>query len=117
MVVDLPFLTYQINLEEAVRAAGRMLKEAGAQAVKLERGPRGGLFPWLNILWQWGIPVMGHVGLTPQSVHQFGGFSAAGEVDCGGRTGFLSEALALEQAGAFCVVLEHIPCRTGDYYH
>jgi 3-methyl-2-oxobutanoate hydroxymethyltransferase len=107
MVVDLPFLTYQINLEEAVRAAGRMLKEAGAQAVKLEGGHTG-VIPMVKHLVQWGIPVMGHVGLTPQSVHQFGGFRKQGKTTAEADR-LLSEAMALEQAGAFCVVLEHIP--------
>ncbi len=107
MVVDLPFLTYQISLEEAVRAAGRILKEAGSQAVKLEGG-HAGVVHIVRHLVQWGIPVMGHVGLTPQSVHQFGGFRKQGKTSAEADR-LLSEALALENAGAFSIVLEHIP--------
>ncbi len=107
LVVDLPFLSYQISVEEAMRTAGRMLKEAGAQAVKLEGGHEG-VLETVHRLVQWGIPVMGHVGLTPQSVNQFGGFRKQGKTEKEADR-ILSEAQDLEQAGAFCVVLEHIP--------
>lgn len=107
LVVDLPFLSYQTSLEEAIRAAGRMLKEAGAQAVKLEGGHEG-VIERVRRLVQWGIPVMGHVGLTPQSVNQLGGFRKQGKTDAEADR-ILTEAQALEQAGAFCIVLEHIP--------
>lgn len=107
IVVDLPFLTYQESSQQAIHSAGRVLKETGAQAVKLEGG-----YPTLaetvHRLVQVGIPVMGHVGLTPQSVHQFGGYRKQGKTtDAAER--ILSEAIALEQAGAFSIVLEHIP--------
>jgi 3-methyl-2-oxobutanoate hydroxymethyltransferase len=107
LVVDLPFLSYQTSLEDAIRAAGRVLKETGAQAVKLEGG-HGGILETVRCLVQWGIPVMGHVGLTPQSVNQFGGFRKQGKSTAEADR-ILAEAQALEQAGAFCVVLEHIP--------
>ncbi len=107
MVVDLPFLSYQISIEEAIRTAGRMLKEAGAQAVKLEGGHEG-VLETVHRLVQWGIPVMGHVGLTPQSVNQFGGFRKQGKTEKEADR-ILSEAQDLEQAGAFAIVLEHIP--------
>jgi 3-methyl-2-oxobutanoate hydroxymethyltransferase len=107
LVVDLPFLTYQVSLEAAVRAAGRALKEAGTQAVKLEGG-HSGVIEIVHHLVQWGIPVMGHVGLTPQSVNQFGGFRKQGK-SASEAERILAEALALEKAGAFSVVLEHIP--------
>ncbi|MGB3310449.1 MAG: 3-methyl-2-oxobutanoate hydroxymethyltransferase [Nodosilinea sp.] len=107
LVVDLPFLSYQTSVEDAVRAAGCMLKEAGAQAVKLEGGHKG-VVERVRHLVQWGIPVMGHVGLTPQSVNQFGGFRKQGKTEAEGDR-ILTEAKALEQAGAFCIVLEHIP--------
>lgn len=107
LVVDLPFLSYQTSVEDAVRAAGCMLKEAGAQAVKLEGG-HGGVIERVRHLVQWGIPVMGHVGLTPQSVNQFGGFRKQGKTEAEADR-ILTEAKGLEQAGAFCVVLEHIP--------
>jgi 3-methyl-2-oxobutanoate hydroxymethyltransferase len=106
VVVDLPFLSYQTSVEDAIRAAGQMLK-IGAQAVKLEGG-HGEVVETVRRLVQWGIPVMGHVGLTPQSVNQFGGFRQQGKTSTEGDR-ILTEAKALEQAGAFCVVLEHIP--------
>lgn len=106
LVVDLPFLSYQASVEDAVRSAGQMLK-AGAQAVKLEGGHEAAIAT-VSRLVQWGIPVMGHVGLTPQSVNQFGGFRKQGKTAAEGDR-ILAEAKALEQAGAFCVVLEHIP--------
>jgi 3-methyl-2-oxobutanoate hydroxymethyltransferase len=106
VVVDLPFLSYQASGSDAIRAAGQMLK-IGAQAVKLEGG-HGEVVETVRRLVQWGIPVMGHVGLTPQSVNQFGGFRKQGKTDKDADR-ILSEAQDLEQAGAFCVVLEHIP--------
>ncbi|MGG6237255.1 3-methyl-2-oxobutanoate hydroxymethyltransferase [Nodosilinea sp. AN01ver1] len=106
LVVDLPFLSYQTSLEDAIRAAGGMLK-AGAQAVKLEGGHEG-VVERVRHLVQWGIPVMGHVGLTPQSVNQFGGFRKQGKTQTEADR-ILTEAKALEQAGAFSIVLEHIP--------
>jgi len=107
LVVDLPFLSYQISLEEAIRTAGRVLKETGAQAVKLEGGHRA-VTETVRRLVEWGIPVMGHVGLTPQSVNQFGGFRKQGKSQAEAER-ILAEAQALEQAGAFSIVLEHIP--------
>jgi 3-methyl-2-oxobutanoate hydroxymethyltransferase len=107
LVVDLPFLSYQISLEEAIRTAGRVLKETGAQAVKLEGGHRA-VAETVRRLVEWGIPVMGHVGLTPQSVNQFGGFRKQGKSEAEAER-ILAEAQALEQAGAFSIVLEHIP--------
>jgi 3-methyl-2-oxobutanoate hydroxymethyltransferase len=107
MVVDLPFLSYQESFEQAIRSAGRALKEAGAQAVKLE----GGYPAMADIvarLVHAGIPVLGHVGLTPQSVHQFGGYRKQGTSPEAGEK-ILEEAIALEHAGAFGIVLEHIP--------
>jgi len=106
VVVDLPFLTYQESPAQAIHSAGRILKETGAQAVKLEGG-----YPIMaetvERLVQAGIPVLGHVGLTPQSVHQLG-YRQQGKTTAAGER-ILSEAIALEQAGAFGVVLEHIP--------
>jgi 3-methyl-2-oxobutanoate hydroxymethyltransferase len=109
MVVDLPFLTYQESPQQAMRSAGRVMKETGAQAVKLEGGyPE--MAQTVRFLVQAGIPVMGHVGLTPQSVHQLGGFRKQGKTpEAADR--ILTEALALEEAGAFAVVLEHIPAK------
>ena len=107
MAVDLPFLSYQVDTAEAIRSAGCMLKTAGAQAVKLEGGyPR--MAATIKALVESGIPVMGHVGLTPQSVHLTGGFYKQGKSpEAADR--ILQEAIAIEKAGAFAIVLEHIP--------
>lgn len=107
LVVDLPFLSYQTDVAEAMRSAGCMLKEAGAQAIKLEGGyPR--MAATIHALVESGIPVMGHVGLTPQSVNLTGGFRKQGKSpEAADR--ILQEAIAIEKAGAFSIVLEHIP--------
>lgn len=106
VVVDLPFLTYQESPQQALHSAGRVLKETGARGVKIEGGyPE--IAETVGRLVRAGIPVMGHVGLTPQSVHQLG-YRQQGLTDADGDR-ILSEALALEQSGAFAIVLEHIP--------
>ncbi|MBE9068095.1 3-methyl-2-oxobutanoate hydroxymethyltransferase [Leptolyngbya cf. ectocarpi LEGE 11479] len=107
MVVDLPFLSYQISPEQALTNAGRVMKETEAQAVKLEGG-HPTMAATVHRLTQSGIPVMGHVGLTPQAVHQFGGFRKQGKTAESAER-ILQEAQALEAAGAFAIVLEHIP--------
>jgi 3-methyl-2-oxobutanoate hydroxymethyltransferase len=112
IVVDLPFLSYQISTEEALRSAGRALKEAGAQAVKLEGG-HPAMLETIRRLVQAGIPVMGHVGLTPQSVNQFGGFRKQGKTAAEADR-ILAEAQALSAAGVFSMVLEHIPAELAD---
>ena len=106
VVVDLPFLTYQESPQQAMHSAGRVLKETSAQGVKVEGG-HPAMAETVERLVQVGIPVLGHVGLTPQSVHQLGYRQQGKTKDAGER--ILSEAIALEQAGAFAVVLEHIP--------
>jgi len=104
VVGDMPFMSYQASPEEAVRNAGRFLKEGGAQAVKLE-GPHLDLVARLS---SQGIPVMGHLGLTPQSVHQMGGYRVqARSEEAADR--LLEDALALEKSGAFALVLEGVP--------
>jgi len=106
MVVDLPFLTYQESFQQAMHSAGRILKETGAQAVKLEGGyPE--IAETVRRLVLAGIPVLGHVGLTPQSVHQLGYRKQGKTPETGDR--IFKEAVALQEAGAFAVVLEHIP--------
>jgi 3-methyl-2-oxobutanoate hydroxymethyltransferase len=107
LVVDLPFMTYQESPEQAMRSAGRVMKETGAQAVKLEGGYPA-MVETVARLVQAGIPVMGHTGLTPQSVHQMGGFRKQGKSPEGAEK-VMEEAIALEHAGAFSIVLEHIP--------
>lgn len=104
--VDLPFLSYQVTVEEALRNAGRVMKETGAHGVKLEGGEP--MAETIRALVRIGIPVMGHIGLTPQSFHQLGGFKVQGR-DAGGRERLLADALALEEAGCYAVVLEAIP--------
>lgn len=106
LVVDLPFLSYQESSQQALYSAGRALKEAGAQAVKLEGGYPA-IAETVARLVQAGIPVMGHVGLTPQSVRQLGFRQQGNSPESGER--ILSEAIALENAGAFAVVIEHVP--------
>lgn len=106
VVCDLPFLTYQENISQAVRSAGRILKETGVEAVKLEGG-HPAIASTVAHLTSIGIPVMGHVGLTPQSVHQLGYQQQGKTPDEQDR--ILQEAIALSQAGAFAIVLEHIP--------
>jgi 3-methyl-2-oxobutanoate hydroxymethyltransferase len=106
LVGDLPFLSYQLGLDDATRSAGRLLKEGAMQAVKLEGG--GPMIEVAAHLVERGIPVMGHVGLTPQRVHAMGGLRAQGRDEAGAA--LIREAVTgLEQAGAFSVVLEGIP--------
>jgi len=106
LVADMPFLSYQPSIEEAIRSAGRLLKEGLADAVKLEGGAH--FAPTVRALVQSGIPVMGHVGLTPQFVNIFGGYKVQGR-DARGAEEILEGARALEAAGAFAVVLECVP--------
>ncbi len=106
VVCDLPFLSYQESTAQAIQAAGRVLKEAGAQAVKLEGGSPD-IVHTIAKLVAIGIPVMGHVGLTPQSVHQLGYRQQGREPAAASR--ILQEAIAIAEAGAFAIVLEHIP--------
>lgn len=106
LVVDLPFLTYQVSREEALRNAGRVLQETGAAAVKLEGGTPE-MAETVAALVRAGIPVMGHLGFTPQSVH-VSGVRVQGREE-GGRERLLAEARRLEEAGAFSVVLELVP--------
>ena len=106
IVVDMPFMTYQVSPKQAVRNAGRLLKEGGAHAVKLEGGVR--MQATVKACVDAGIPVMGHVGLTPQAVHQFGGFKVQRNGD-----ELLADAAAVEKAGAFSVVVESVPADLG----
>ena len=106
VVCDMPFLSYEVSVEEAVRNAGRLLKEGRAMAVKLEGGRE--VCPQVRAIVAAGIPVMGHLGLTPQSVNAFGGFKVQGKTEESARK-LLDDALALEEAGAFAIVLECVP--------
>jgi 3-methyl-2-oxobutanoate hydroxymethyltransferase len=110
VIGDMPFMTYHISVEDALRNAARFIQEAGAQAVKLEGGVT--VAEKVRRIVDCGIPVMGHIGLTPQSIHQFGGFKKQGKTpEAAAR--LLEDAKALEQAGAFAVVLETIPSDLG----
>jgi 3-methyl-2-oxobutanoate hydroxymethyltransferase len=106
LVVDMPFLSYQASVEDGIRAAGRLLKEGGAEAVKLEGGEE--VSALVARLVSVGIPVMGHVGMTPQSVHRFGGFKLQGKSDEQAQS-ILAGARALAAAGAYAMVVEHVP--------
>lgn len=106
VATDMPFLTYQTSPADALRNAGRLVQEAGAQAVKLEGG--SDVCPQVRALVSAGIPVIGHLGLTPQSIHVLGGYKPQGCDEESARK-LLEDAAALEQAGAFCLVLECIP--------
>jgi 3-methyl-2-oxobutanoate hydroxymethyltransferase len=106
VVADMPFGSFQVSPEETMRQAIRIMREAGPQAIKLEGGIRSA--PSVRALTEAGIPVMGHIGLTPQSVNVFGGFKMQGKTEHAARA-LLADAAALEEAGAFAIVLELVP--------
>ncbi len=106
IVADMPFMTYNVSVEDSLRNAARLMQEGGAQAVKLEGGTA--VAEVVRRLTESGIPVMGHVGLTPQSVHQLGGYRVQGRT-LGEARRLMDDALALEEAGAFAVVIESAP--------
>jgi 3-methyl-2-oxobutanoate hydroxymethyltransferase len=106
IVGDLPFMAYQASQEDALRNAARFMQEGGTHAVKLEGGER--MAPTVRRLVECGIPVMGHIGLTPQSVHQLGGYKVQGKTAAKAAQ-LLKDAQALEEAGAFSIVLESVP--------
>ena len=109
VVADLPFLSFQTSPADAVRNSGRLMKR-GAEAVKLEGGRR--MLPQIQAILAADIPVLGHLGLTPQSVHQFGGYRVQGRGQ-GAADALLDDAIALERAGCFAVVLEGVPLELG----
>ncbi|MGM0216148.1 3-methyl-2-oxobutanoate hydroxymethyltransferase [Enterococcus sp. AZ109] len=111
VVTDLPFLSYHTSIEQAVLNAGRLLKEGNAQAVKLEGGVE--FQEVIQAITRASIPVMGHIGLTPQSVHSFGGFKIQGKTEAAARK-VIQDALAVEAAGAFAIVLEGVPESLGQ---
>ena len=106
VIVDMPFGSYQISQEAAVSSAVRIMKETGCDALKLEGGEV--VYPVIQQLTSSGIPIMGHLGLTPQSVHQLGGYRLQGQTDADADR-LLREAKGLEQAGCFALVLEKVP--------
>jgi 3-methyl-2-oxobutanoate hydroxymethyltransferase len=106
LTVDMPFMSYQVSPAQALENAGRLVREGRAQSVKLEGGQRSAKA--ITMIVEAGIPVVGHVGLTPQSVHAIGGFKVQGR-DQAAADRLLEDALAVQDAGAFCVVLEMVP--------
>jgi 3-methyl-2-oxobutanoate hydroxymethyltransferase len=112
LIGDMPFMSYQVSVSEAVRNAGRFLQEGGMDAVKLEGGRER--LEAVRAITGAGIPVMGHLGLTPQSVHQLGGFRAQGKT-AAAASRLLEDALLLQEAGCFSLVLESVPGKLGEY--
>lgn len=112
LIGDMPFMSYQTSVEDAVRNAGRFLQEGGMEAVKLEGGRER--LEAVRAITGAGIPVMGHLGLTPQSVNMFGGFRPQGKTAEAAKRLF-EDALLLEQAGCFSLVLESVPARVGQF--
>jgi 3-methyl-2-oxobutanoate hydroxymethyltransferase len=110
LVADMPFMSYQVDIKEAVRNCGRMLKESGAEAVKMEGGKR--IVPLIEQLVDIGIPVMGHLGLTPQSIYKFGTYEVRAK-DSAEAKQLLRDAKILDHAGVFAIVLEKIPALLG----
>jgi len=110
VVGDMPFMSFQVNPDEALRNAGRLIKESGVEAVKLEGGIK--LCPTIERIVDVGIPVMGHLGLTPQSIHKFGTYQVRATSDEEAEE-IRRDAIALEQAGVFGIVLEKVPAELG----
>lgn len=111
VICDMPFLSYQTSVYDAVKNAGRLVQEGHAEAVKLEGGRE--ICPQVRAIVQASIPVVGHLGLTPQSVHAMGGFKVQGKTEQAAKR-LLEDAKALEEAGAFAVVLECVPAKLAE---
>jgi 3-methyl-2-oxobutanoate hydroxymethyltransferase len=106
IVGDMPFMSYHLSIEQALKNAGRFIQEAGCQTVKLEGGQQ--MAPTIQKIVECGIPVMGHIGLTPQSINQLGGYKAVGKTP-ETAVKLMKDAVALEAAGAYAIVLETVP--------
>lgn len=111
VVGDMPFMSYQVSVEDAVYNAGRLMKEGRCQAVKLEGG--ASVCPQIRAITNASIPVMAHIGLTPQSINAFGGFKVQGKSEEAAKK-LLEDAKAVEEAGAFAVVLECVPAKLAE---
>lgn len=111
VVIDMPFMSYQTGVYDAVVNAGRLMKEGRASAVKLEGGKE--VCPQIKAITEAGIPVVAHLGLTPQSINAFGGFKVQGKSEAAARK-LIEDAKAVEEAGAFCVVLEAVPSKLAE---
>jgi 3-methyl-2-oxobutanoate hydroxymethyltransferase len=112
VIGDMPFMTYHVSTEDALRNATRFIQEGGAQAVKLEGGVT--VAEKVKKVVECGIPVMGHIGLTPQSIHQLGGFKVQGKSPEAAAK-LVDDAQSLEQAGAFAIVLETVPAQLATF--
>ncbi len=108
VVIDMPFMSYQVSVEEAVRNAGRLMKEGRGGAVKLEGGEE--VCPQIRAIVNAGIPVVAHLGLTPQSINAFGGFRVQGKTEAAAKK-LIEDAKKVQEAGAFAVVLEAVPAK------
>lgn len=111
VVVDMPFMSYQASVEQALMNAGRIMKETGASAIKLEGGKD--VCPQIRAITNAGIPVVAHIGMTPQSVNAFGGFKVQGKGEANAQR-VLEDALAIQEAGAFAVTLECVPPKLAE---
>ena len=111
VVADMPFMSYQVSVEDALRNAGRLMQEGRANAVKLEGGKR--VCPQIHAMVEAGIPVMAHLGLTPQSINAFGGYKVQGKTQEQAAK-LLADALAVQEAGAFALVLECVPMQLAN---
>lgn len=111
VVIDMPFMSYQVSVQDAVINAGRLMKEGGAGAVKLEGGEQ--VAEQIRAIVNASIPVMGHIGLTPQSINAFGGFKVQGKTEETAKK-LIRDAKAVEEAGAFAVVLECVPAQLAE---
>jgi 3-methyl-2-oxobutanoate hydroxymethyltransferase len=111
IVIDMPFMSYHVSVEDSLRNAGRMMKETGVNAVKLEGGRE--FCAVVQALTAASIPVMGHLGLTPQSVHKLGGYSVQGREE-DKRKRLIEDAIAIQDAGAFSIVLEKVPASLAE---
>ncbi len=112
LVTDMPFMSYQVSVEEAVRNAGRLMKEGRASAVKLEGGTE--MAETIHAITKASIPVVAHIGMTPQSVNAFGGFKVQGKTLASAKK-LVSDAKAVQEAGAFAVVMECVPAKLAEY--
>lgn len=108
VVIDMPFMSYEVSVEQAVQNAGRIMKETQANAVKLEGGSR--VAPQIKAITKAGIPVCAHIGMTPQSVNSYGGFKVQGK-SIEAAQAVIDDALAIQEAGAFAVVIECVPAK------
>ena len=111
LIIDMPFMSYQISVRQALKNAGRIMKETGCDAVKLEGGHR--VCPQIKAMTEAGIPVCAHIGMTPQSVNAFGGFKVQAKTEDTARR-LIEEAQAVEEAGAFAVVMECVPAALAE---